>query len=73
MVNEIVWTKTAERKFDEMVDYLAEQGAENEIRNLISKLKNRLTILSKYPEMGRLSTNTKTVRYQIYPISLPFL
>ena len=62
MVREVVWNKRAVSKFNEIVEYLETEISEQSAMKFVQKVDILIEKLNKYPEIGRRTKNTKTVR-----------
>jgi len=62
MARQVIWNKTAVRKFNEIVEYLEENVSEKAASNFVIKLDNLIKKINKYPEIGRRTKAKKTVR-----------
>jgi plasmid stabilization system protein ParE len=51
MALEIVWTPQAERGYDRIIQYLAEQWSQKEVRNFLIQSQSFFELLSQNPEM----------------------
>lgn len=62
MVKQVVWTKRAIIRFDEIVNYLEDEVSEESANNFVNNVYSLIDKLKKYPEIGRRSIRRKTVR-----------
>jgi plasmid stabilization system protein ParE len=62
MALEIVWTKTADKKFDKILDYLSEEWGEKITTAFVKKVYDFLDILSEFPEIGSIEHKYKEIR-----------
>lgn len=62
MALEIVWTKTADKKFDKIIDYLSVEWGENVTTAFVKKVYDFLDILSEFPEIGSVEHKDKGIR-----------
>ena len=62
MALEIVWTKTADKKFDKILDYLSKEWGENVTSSFVKKVYDFLDILSEFPEIGTIEHEEKEIR-----------
>lgn len=63
MARKVIWTKRAERNFDEIVDYLEEHASEKVAVKFIKNIDDLIEKLFKHPDIGRKVTKTKTIRH----------
>lgn len=62
MVKQVVWTKRAIIRFDEIVNYLEDEVSEESANKFVNNVYSLIDKLKKYPEIGRRSRRRKTVR-----------
>ena len=62
MALEIVWSKRASLKFDQIITYLIEEWGEKSAKQFIGKVFNFLEILSEFPEIGSVENKEKNIR-----------
>ena len=62
MALEIVWSKRASLKFDQIITYLIEEWGEKSAKQFIGKVFNFLEILSEFPEIGSIENKEKTIK-----------
>jgi plasmid stabilization system protein ParE len=62
VVDEILWTNTAKRSFNNIVEYLEAEWTGKEIENLIAQTQEFIAVLKRHPEMCRPSLKRKNVR-----------
>jgi plasmid stabilization system protein ParE len=62
MALEIVWTKTADKKFDKILAYLSEEWGDNVTSSFVKKVYDFLDILSEFPEIGTIEHKEKGIR-----------
>ncbi len=63
MAKVIFWNRRALNKFESILIYLEETFSEKTAENFARVVHQKLIILSKNPEMGRLSQKDLSVRY----------
>jgi plasmid stabilization system protein ParE len=66
MIENVIWTKLAQKDFDAIIAYFKKEASEQVIDNFHQLLEDKLQRLEKYPESGRLVE----VSRQIYVINL---
>jgi len=62
MALEIVWSKRASLKFDQINTYLIEEWGEQSAKQFIGKVFTFLEILSEFPEIGSNENKEKSIR-----------
>ncbi len=62
MALEIYWTKKADKKFNQIIDYLEKEWGENSVKEFVKKVYDFLDLLSEFPEMGTLENKKKEIR-----------
>ena len=62
MALEIVWSKRASLKFDQIITYLIEEWGEKSAKQFICKVFTFLEILSEFPEIGSMENKEKSIR-----------
>lgn len=62
MALEVVWTKRAERKFDNLLEYLLEEWGDRATKNFVRKVYHFLDLLSEFPSLGSLENKKKGIR-----------
>ena len=62
MALEIVWSKRANLKFDQIITYLIEEWGEQSAKQFIGKVFTILEILSEFPEIGSVENKEKSIR-----------
>ncbi len=65
IVQEIQWTDSAKFTFNKIIEYLRREWTEREVENFVTRLKEMLSTLKRYPEMCRPSNKRKNVRIGI--------
>lgn len=63
MAKKIVWSKKAKAIFDDIYDYLDYEFSDETANRFAEKVDQRLDLISRYPESGRLSLKRKNVRF----------
>jgi len=62
MAFKIVWSKTAEKQFDEIVDYLQKEWSETLAARFVRKCNEIFDLLKMYPEAGSIELREKRIR-----------
>jgi len=62
MALKIYWTKSAKKKFDQILEYLLEEWGENLAKAFTRKVYDFLDILSEFPEIGTIENKEKEIR-----------
>jgi plasmid stabilization system protein ParE len=62
MALEIVWSNRADKKFDSILEYLAEEWGNKVTKAFVKKVYDFLDILSEFPEIGTLENKEKAIR-----------
>ena len=62
MALELVWSKRASLKFDQINTYLIEEWGEQSAKQFIGKVFTFLEILSEFPEIGSIENKEKRIR-----------
>ncbi len=62
MALKIYWTKRADKKFDQILDYLLEEWGESVAKAFTRKVYDFLDILSEFPEIGTIENKEKGIR-----------
>jgi len=62
MALEIVWSKRADEKFDEILKYLSEEWGKKVTMAFVKKVYDFLDILSEFPDIGTLENKEKGIR-----------
>jgi plasmid stabilization system protein ParE len=62
MAREIVWTKRAAKKFDNIIKYLETEWSGNIARDFVIRTYAVIELLSVYSEMGTLEVPDKGIR-----------
>ena len=62
MALELVWSKRATQKFDQINTYLIEEWGEQSAKQFIGKVFTFLEILSEFPEIGSIENKEKSIR-----------
>ena len=58
----VVWTKTAERRLQEILDYIQQEFGDNPKQQFRSRAMDFTMLLPEFPEMGTLEVTTKNLR-----------
>jgi len=61
MAFEIIWTRQAEKDYDKIINYIAENWGDKEIRDFIGETERFFEILSHHPEILQRSANHESV------------
>ena len=59
---EIEWSDTAKRQYQQVIEHLKTEWSVKDAENFIEKVNKKLTLLSKFPGIGRRSNKRKRVR-----------
>jgi plasmid stabilization system protein ParE len=62
MVKQVVWNSSAIAGLQSILTYLQEEVSETSAKNFAKKVFERIEVLKKYPEVGRISKKRKEVR-----------
>jgi plasmid stabilization system protein ParE len=62
MVQKIIWNKTAQRSFDQIMNYLQDEISRNTAEKFFHLVYHRVGQLTNQPYIGRPTKKTKTVR-----------
>ncbi len=62
MALEVYWAKRADRKFDQIINFLIKEWGENVARAFVKKVYDFLDILSEFPEIGTIENTEKGIR-----------
>ena len=62
MALEIIWSKRAEAKFDQILIYLLDEWGEKVTRAFVKKVYDFFEILSEFPEIGSVENKEKNIR-----------
>ncbi len=62
MALKIYWTKRADKKFDQILNYLQDEWGESVANAFIRKVYDFLNILSEFPEIGTIENKGKEIR-----------
>ncbi|MBT3385580.1 MAG: type II toxin-antitoxin system RelE/ParE family toxin [Prolixibacteraceae bacterium] len=62
MALEIRWSKKADNKFDQILEYLRVEWGEKVTSDFVKKVFDFLEILSEFPEIGTVENRTKSIR-----------
>jgi len=62
MALEIYWTKRADKKFDEIIEYLLKEWGKNITEAFVKRVYDFLDILVEFPEIGTLENRKKEIR-----------
>jgi len=58
----IKWSKHADRKFDQIIEYLEEEWGENVTRAFVKKTYEFLDLLVDFPEIGSVENSVRQIR-----------
>lgn len=71
MALKILWTPQAEKGYDDIINYLADQWTDREIRSFIQETRQFLDLLSRNPHLLQPSLTRKNVyRGPINPLTI---
>jgi plasmid stabilization system protein ParE len=62
MALEIEWSKKADRKFDEILQYLIDNWGEKPTKAFVKKVYDFLDILVEFPQIGSIEHKEKGIR-----------
>ena len=62
MVQKIIWNKTAQRSFDQIMNYLHDEISRQTAEKFFHLVYHRIGQLTNQPYIGRPAQKTKTVR-----------
>jgi plasmid stabilization system protein ParE len=62
MVEKIIWTKLAQKEFYAIITYFEHKASEQAIEKFYQLVEEKLELLEKYPESGRLVEIQRQVR-----------
>jgi plasmid stabilization system protein ParE len=62
MVQKIIWNKTAQRSFDQIMNYLHDEYSKDTAEKFFNLVYHRINQLTSQPYIGRPTNKTKTVR-----------
>ena len=62
MALEVYWAKRADRKFDQIINFLIKEWGENVASAFVKKVYDFLDILSEFPEIGTIENTEKGIR-----------
>ncbi len=62
MALKIYWTKRANKKFDQILEYLLEEWGESVAKAFTRKVYEFLDILTEFPEIGTIENKEKGIR-----------
>ncbi len=62
MALKIYWTKRADKKFDQILDYLLVEWGESVAKAFTRKVYDFLDTLSEFPEIGTIENKEKGIR-----------
>lgn len=62
MALEIQWSKRADKKFDEIIEYTMQEWGERVTGSFVKKIYELLDILSEFPELGSIENEEKQIR-----------
>ncbi len=58
----IYWSKRADKKFDKIIDYLAEEWGEAATKAFVKKVYDFLDLLVEYPDLGSIENAERNIR-----------
>lgn len=59
MVQKIIWNKTAQRSFDQIINYLLDEYSKNTAEKFFKLVYRRIGQLTEQPYIGRPTTKAK--------------
>ena len=62
MVKKVIWTKAADKAFDNITAYLHEKASLQATQNFAQLVYDKIDFLIKHPTLGRKVSNTKSIR-----------
>ncbi len=62
MVQKIIWNKTAQRSFDQIINYLHDEYSINTAEKFFKLVYRRIGQLTEQPYIGRPTKKAKTIR-----------
>ena len=62
MALKIYWTKRADKKFDDILNYLQKEWGESVAKAFTRRVFDFLDILSEFPEIGTIENKEKGIR-----------
>lgn len=62
MALEIQWTKRADQKFDQIIDYLLDEWSKPVAETFIKKVYDFIDTLADFPEIGTIENEEKGIR-----------
>jgi len=62
MAYEIVWTDNINEDIEDILVYLESVASQKTAENFLSELREKVSVLTKFPESGRKSQKNETVR-----------
>ena len=65
VVQHILWTDSAKKSFNKIVNYLQKHWSEKEVAQFVNRTSAMIATLKRYPEMCRPSARRKNVRIGI--------
>ena len=63
MVEKIIWNKRASNKLTKIIDFLNEVASEKVVRQFVENVDEKISLIKKFPEIGRPSSKNKTIRF----------
>jgi len=62
MARKIIWTKRANNKLNQVIDYLGKEWGENVTQSFVTRVYAVVELISDYPEIGTVENSTKNIR-----------
>jgi plasmid stabilization system protein ParE len=62
MALEILWSKRADKRFDNILEYLEEEWGDHTTSLFVKKVYDFLDILSEFPEIGTIENKELNIR-----------
>jgi plasmid stabilization system protein ParE len=57
----VVWSEEANKNLEQIIDYLEKEWTEKEIGNFFGKLEKTITLISKKPNLFRITNKRKNI------------
>lgn len=65
MVHSIIWSELAIKTYGSNIEYLETAFTEAEVKAFITAVQKKLTVLSMYPRVGRLTNKRESLRWTV--------
>jgi len=66
MKYEVTWTKSLEKDLNQIIEYMLSKEEFNTAKKIYEKIKNRIYLLDKIPEQGRLVPELQLLKIKKY-------